>query len=58
MKKNLFNTYDSPLPMDECRDADFGDISYSESDLYRNDSRRTGKFCNVRPDALTLPAFV
>lgn len=28
---------------------DFGDISKSESDRYRNDSRRCGRFCSTRP---------
>lgn len=43
-------TYDSPLPIDECLDADFGDISNSESERYRNDSRLAGMFCNINPD--------
>ena len=56
--KCFFSTYDSPLPIDECLDADLGDISYSESERYKNDSRRTGRFCNASPEALTFPAFV
>ena len=52
----MFCTYDSPLPIDEWREADFGDISYSESERYKNDSRRTGIFCRLSPEALTPPA--
>lgn len=37
------------LAMDEFLDMDLGDTSKSESDLYRNDSRRCGKFCSTRP---------
>ena len=33
-------TYPASLAMEEFRDVDFGDISKSESDLYRNDSLR------------------
>lgn len=33
----------------EFLDIDFGDISKSESDRYRNDSRRCGRFCKTRP---------
>lgn len=33
----------------EFLDIDFGDISKSESDLYKNDSRRCGRFCNTNP---------
>lgn len=33
----------------EFLDIDFGDISKSESDLYRNDSRRCGRFCRTKP---------
>lgn len=32
--------YPASLAMEEFRDVDFGDISKSESDLYRNDSLR------------------
>ena len=32
--------YPASLAMEELRDVDFGDISKSESDLYRNDSLR------------------
>lgn len=37
------------LAMLEFLDIDFGDISKSESDRYRNDSRRCGRFCKTRP---------
>uniref|UniRef100_A0A1B0ALX3 Uncharacterized protein n=1 Tax=Glossina palpalis gambiensis TaxID=67801 RepID=A0A1B0ALX3_9MUSC len=33
----------------ELRDIDFGDISKSESERYRNDSRRCGRFCKTKP---------
>lgn len=33
----------------EFLDIDFGDISKSESDRYKNDSRRCGRFCSTRP---------
>lgn len=37
------------LAMLEFLDIDFGDISKSESDRYKNDSRRCGKFCKINP---------
>lgn len=37
------------LAMLEFLDIDLGDISKSESDRYRNDSRRCGKFCRTSP---------
>lgn len=33
----------------ELRDIDFGDISKSESERYKNDSRRCGRFCSTKP---------
>lgn len=39
------------LTMLEFLDIDFGDISKSESDLYRNDSRLCGMFCRMSPAA-------
>lgn len=33
----------------EFRDIDFGDISKSESDRYKNDSLRCGRFCKTSP---------
>lgn len=33
----------------EFLDIDFGDISKSESERYRKDSRRCGKFCRTKP---------
>lgn len=33
----------------ELRDIDFGDISKSESERYKNDSRRWGRFCSTKP---------
>lgn len=51
-KKNVneakLRTYLS-LAILEFLDMDFGDISKSESDRYRNDSRRCGRFCSTRP---------
>lgn len=43
----------------EFRDIDFGDISKSESERYKNDSRRWGKFWSTSPvdeDGLALPS--
>lgn len=37
------------LAMLEFLDIDLGDISKSESDRYKNDSRRCGRFCKTRP---------
>lgn len=37
------------LAMLELRDIDFGDISKSESERYKNDSRRWGRFCKTKP---------
>ena len=42
-------THPTSLVMDEFLDVDFGDISKSESDLYRNDSLRAGRFWSTRP---------
>lgn len=33
----------------EFLDIDLGDISKSESDRYKNDSRRCGRFCKTNP---------
>lgn len=37
------------LAIEELRDIDLGDISKSESDRYKKDSRLCGKFCNTKP---------
>ncbi len=37
------------LAIDEFLDIDFGDISKSESDRYKKDSLRWGKFCSTSP---------
>lgn len=47
-QKRKKRTYLS-LAILEFLDIDFGDISKSESDLYKNDSRRCGRFCSTRP---------
>lgn len=43
------------LAMDEFLDMDLGDTSKSESDLYKNDSRRCGKFWSTRPAEGDVP---
>jgi len=48
LSKSFRKTYLS-LAMLEFRDMDLGDISKSESERYRNDSRRCGKFCRTKP---------
>lgn len=49
IKQNNFQKTHLSLAMLEFLDIDFGDISKSESDRYKNDSLRCGKFCNTSP---------
>jgi hypothetical protein len=46
---DFYGTHPTSLVMEEFLEVDLGDISKSESDLYRKDSRRAGRFWRTRP---------